>query len=883
VESELWAGSLRPVLPVGLDPMDDVRATLERSAREVFVNACLDPVVAQLEASVVRGIPKDESGFPDLRAYLLTYDHYLYLRRACEEGLPAKENPEVEAPHLRAIFEILRSRRATAAARAEDSHLRHVIRWYGARAGPAVLDERRLAALEKNFAEHATAYIDELRRWMDDHLQRVLKHRDALDAAVEALREECAKRQVQIRSHPSPDHVRVIAEAIRAAGSRYEVAVRQARSLAEVAGVMEPKDLLALLLELRTRLEGYPVLHMHIDRLTGSFDALAGLYAADKTERARLGIVEFLSEVGEPSAPLDGTEWSPSAETLLSRQEAIEAELSGVAASCWVRLRPYVEVLKAPGERLEESVEASGQPEPRLVRVSGWWDTLPLLARAKASNERRTEYLEKGLVPWLARWKEERADDAEYRKRSAYTKQMLEEEVLEPLRQQAAFFAHEPTALSIREDARTALAQALEDFLEEMEAFWSAEFSRKLPSYPADISEASSVLKPWSEEGSELLALEAGIREALYDITKLEVQENDPLEPVLKLAEKDLERVFDAFRMFFPKSDSRVQVTFAETAVRLGRLGQVLAPVVGGFREDHAEGRRLASDVLNNRSRAVVFNKVFQSILMLRRDALSPGAPADRLAGWADEVSRVVLRDLMGLAAADINREWKERHARWRRTMSTGSPNGFLKLFAEEGELYEFRAEFLDDFFEPVESGYTGKEVLGHRLELSDGFRQFVAGMNRIKDVLFSEQGNIFEEELEIELAEVDADAFRLAFVGKGGETQRSPVFEHQSEVVRQRLRWGPGTCEAFVLELDFGDGFKEAMRWTGGWAVAEALAAAVREGDTAEWVGVYEGRTFKARVKVTELGPLARLFLEAGGRNPLRSLGALLPESIVR
>ncbi|MHC4861111.1 MAG: hypothetical protein ACYTDY_13580, partial [Planctomycetota bacterium] len=874
---------------VGLNYSDEIKPTIEAEYRELFAEACLDPMLEELKAKIEGGIPtrvdpeQDGKIVRDTSAYLLLFDHYLYLKRACAESLP-KAKDSSEKPHLQALFDIVKGK-ATKVESVEDSELRRVIRQYGIWAGFNDLTERRQRTFEDAFAKRIEELLGEIRKWVDDQLQRGVKYRDALATAIVDLRKECGSRKEEIWKHDDPEQIRAIAQAIRnKAGLGGKGGLMD---LEEVAGVTEPTDLKALLLEIKARLSRYDEHVSRIDGLVADVDKIAATSVSSDAERAREKIVEFLAEVAAPSETRVGPEWSPTRDTLKAEREGIESDIDMLADAVWDRLKRHVKALKAEGERLEEAVEDESQPTPRLKRAPGWWDTLILLAQAKATNERKTEYIEKGLGPWLDSMKADRAEYAESKKKEHYTKAGLETEILAPLREQAAFFSAGLTADKVRNRAKEVALAGLRVFLEETEAFWSAEFAGKLPPSPAHISEASKSLKPWSEEGSELLLSEASIREALYDITKVKLEEKDPVKPIVDDAQKDLERVFDAFRIFFPKAHPRVQVTFAETAARLGRVGEALAKVVPGYQEDHPAGRKLVADVMSNRAGAVVFNEVLEKINELRKDAPYPGAPADRLAEWAEGTTRTVVQDLLRFAAADINREWKTRYAQWRRILGAGSSKGFQRLFASGGQFPMFRGEFLDSFFEIVESDYKPRKVkpYGYGLELTEGFAEFITQVKRVQNVLFDELGNIVEEELEIELEEADAAASRPAYVTEREEPVYSPVFEHQSEAARQRLRWSPGECKAFVLEINFGDGFKEAKRWTGDWAVAEALADAARESNTFEWVDVYEGRSFKARVKVTDVGRLAGLFLdnETGGKDTMRNLAAKLPEKVVK
>ncbi len=876
--------AVRPgFMDIGLNYSDELIPSMNASFRSVFSRGCLSPLLEDLAKPIKAGIQKDENGSQDVRSYLETWEQYVYLR----DGPPDERNDAVEEPKLEALFTMLRARDGTGRGTRDD--FRYALLEYGGLGSDDNFQTRR-REVESAFIAALTPIVGNAEKWVAGVRRTGEGFEQAFEKAIGKLKKDCARYRSKVAPHESEEDIEKIAKEIRKSAAVKTGGGGSGLSLESFAGVTESGDLSKLLLLVKS---AYPKeediaeadipkkghLPKRIDTLVTELAKPVAQESLRGKEGARTSLVAFLDKIIEGDDQTYAYE-SPTRASLIDRQAEIEEELDSAEADAWNEVEAaVVEIEGAPVETRDE--------DGKTVRREGWWDIFPMLARARLTDQRKEEYLEKGLVVYLRddRWQRERSRD---RDEDIYTRVRLEELILPAVREQVSFFEDEYTATRLADDALTEGTDGVAAFLTALSTYWTGEFKRGLPeSFGVTLPEIYAQLDEWGDKKSDLRTVCLEIEEALFDITDLKGPEDDPLAESTFDARR---AIFETFVVCFTPRDRKVSshATVDDAAKVVAAVSRQLEPVVGrglgGVNPSAA--RRLVGQILTGSDRSPALNDAKKVLRNFRNETGSE--PAQLLAGWLDALLRNTWESLVRHTAEDINQQWASISDDWRASLGSGDPLAFKRIFGLRGsELFNFERDYIKPFFRgpnrmPI-------EVDGSKLVLGNDIRKFLTSLRSFGNSLFTDSGGIRSDNMEVALkiSVNGPEALRIHYQNNSG-TKTSDERRTDEVPVSFKWSWTPTTCESFSMEVFFrGNTSKKLPRiFTGKWAVAEALASADQvSGNTFIWRGEDQALgDWEIQLTFTSGGPgaLFQVFKKANGQDPLQWIISKIPGSVV-
>ncbi len=866
------------VLDIGLNFSDEIRPSAEKSFRKVFGLGVLAPIVRDVKGPLDQGLPNSSDGKPDVRAYLETYRPWLYVRRALGEGLPKEYDAASEEEPLGNLFKVLERRNLVGKAAAAD--LRRCLVEYAARDPDEHVPAKERAAVDAAFVGGIDRFLTDVEKWVQRNKDATGKLKGDIEGAISGLKSECTAQRTAIVPHKAPEFLVEVARAIKRKadpyGGRADLATGgDLKGLA--AGIDGREDLATLLREVKAVAPSDSDIPARIDGVIESLGMSISTEEMKAKEQARQGFIGFLDGIirgeYEPLAYAENLDRT----TLMDRQARIREETDSAGRDAWARLKSNVEALE--GRELEKK-DADG----KVVRESGWWDTLVLLAEARRSDLLVDEYLTKGLVPHLegGRWKKERSSD---RDDQVYTRVRIDEIVLPRLREQAEFLKDLRLADSVREAGLAELNKAFADFLDAMQAYWLDQFAQALPKdRPTDLPAIYDQLRLWSAERGRLLTVAGDIKNAVFDVTRLEGPENDPF---LTAQADRLARMFQTFVVFFDPTTPEVRkfFTLAQAGDAFNRLATDLEPVARGFGAgQRSRAREVAARVVAGGGGVSPFAASVEAARELKGQAAA-SRPSELLADWMTPIVVAAWDGVITLTADDINDEWGRVSSSWARLLASGA-DAFRRVFAEGGEHAKFEKDFLAPFFKIP--GYQPFPTDGAGLEVIGDYTGFVETARLVGGEMFAADGSIRSDTVQVglKIGGETPTSLRVEYVSRGG-TKTSDERRTGPVEVEFSFEWSPSTCQAFNFVIGFRDGTSRRIEFSGPWAVAEAFARADRvEGNAFFWsrtdpaVGRYE---VVLTARGGGVGRLFQIFTRTKGRDPLEDLASRRPERIVR
>jgi IcmF-related N-terminal domain len=871
------------VLDLGLNYSDELIPSMDASFRSVFTRGCLDPMLEFVKPPILAGVPKDAEGRPDVKGFLVLYSRYLYLR----DGPPEEYDAKIEEAHLETLFNALKDRDGTGRGTKED--LRYALREYGGLKGNDDYRTQR-REIEAAYIKALTPIVVDGEAWV----AMIQKHGEGLEEsfakAISKLKENCSRYRSKIAPHDTPKEIVKIAEEIRKAASPHSISRAGQKPLTEIAGVTEPSDLAAVLNQIKA---AYPApenipedaiprgghLPKRIDAVVGNLGQPMTQDELKDQDKARTEIVKFLDKViagDDQTYAYD----KPTRDSLGDRREEITEELRETEEKAWAEIRHAVAGLE------EDDVEEEDK-EGNLVPKKGWWNTLPLLARARLEDVRKEEYLTKGLTAYLSddRWQRERSTD---REEEIYRLQRLSELVIPAMREQVNFFHEEFTALSLRDDATDASSAAVTKYLDDMRAFWTDRFKEAIPhNSPESLGEVYDQLSAWDDKKSDLRRVCFDIEEALYGITEIDGPDDDP---ILEATFEGRRGIFETFVVCFNPDNRNVSQhsTVTEAANEIAAVSRSLDNCVDGLGTENGAGaRQLVAKIYEGAGRGSTFAKAMEKIREFSREG-SSSEPAKLLAEWLVRIMQSAWDRLVKLTAEDINRQWAMLSDGWRASLGQGDPIAFKRIFGDRsGEIMKFYRDYVEPFFKMP--GYVSQESDGATMVMLSGFRDFANDLSTYGSKLFTGQGGIRQDSMEVSLkiAGKAPVGLKLHYQSNSG-TKTSDERRTDEVPVTFNWSWSPTACESFSMEVFFrGNNSKKLPRmFTGKWAVAEALAAANEiSGNTFIWKGEEPNvGDWEIHLTFTSGGPgaLYQLYRSANGQNPLQWILSRMPDQVV-
>lgn len=815
-------------LDAGLNYSDEVIPTIEDSFRQVTLNGLVYPPLADLKAKVDEGIPAKD-GVPDVDAWQTTFGHYLYLKRAVNGELPAEMDAAAEEPHLETLMASLKRRNL--AGEAGPTDLRRALWRFGLDDGFDELPEydreqlgNRMRELEEAYAKQTDVWISRVEAFVSQRTTAEGELRRDYEAAIRGLKEACAKAEV--RPHESLASLESLAREIQAKASGLSERSANQTPITDLAPNEE--SLVAGLKEVQERAPAGSDLAARAEKLLKPFEKKEISSTADPRQKALIALVAEIGEVMKPGP--DDAAWPsrPTKDDLDRRRTDIAEELAGLYERVWKRIEPQVATL----EEKPLTTEVKEGDATKQVHRPDWYDTIPLLAKARRADQRKRSYLENGLSPWLEspKWRLDRPTDPDA---EVYSVSQLLEVMLPRLRDQAAFFEiADEKGLVARETARDAQAvihAAIDRWLTDADEYWTRQFTSALVEPASTLAQVRSQLDEWKgTRPSLLMGTMKQVQTALDGLTK--VSEDPRGDPVLGESESRREAIWRKWAVCFQIDDLSVY-TIHRAVADLADFSQALGRVVSPLGTDSENARKLVVTIL----------KGGQSILSLAaevetrlRSNAAEGTPRFLLADRLGAITKATWSGLLNETADDVNDRWSDVRVT---LASATTPGAFQSAFGPSGPFGTFRKDYLDDLFDGPEL-LPKKEILGARLVVTPGLRQTVKQAASLSSGLFDETGNIRSDRvvLDLQLGGSSAQTLVVEYQPKAGQTETSPKYINGPQVTFG-FTWSPLTCQEFRFTVGFGPGNEpKTHRWTGPWAVADAFRSARQEGSKYIW-----------------------------------------------
>jgi hypothetical protein len=537
--------------------------------------------------------------------------------------------------------------------------------------------------------------------------------------------------------------------------------------------------------------------------------------------------------------------------------------------------------LEGPDTVLEEEDD-----EGNVKRKEGWWDVLPLMARARLTDLRKKEYLDKGLMDFLGndRWQEERSTD---RESEIYTRRRLEEHILPIVREQVKFFDEPFTATRLSEDALRAGTDGVAGFLSKLSDYWTGRFEQSFPdTVGATLQDVYDQLQEWEDKKSDLRRVCTEIDTALYDLTDIEGNKDDPL---LEATFASRREIFETFVVCFNPNEGKVSqhATVTEASRTVSLVVRELQQVAGrGMGIDQAAARRLVGNILTGTGRAPALGQIKDVVRDFRNE--SGSKPAALLADRLELLMRNAWDGLVKETAENINSHWSTLVSEWRISLQGNDPQEFKRIFAERGsEMSNFERDYITPFFRAP--NHMPIETDGATLVLKSEVRSFITNLRSFGTSIFGSGGSIRSDTMEVglKISGNGPDGLVVHYQSSSG-TKSSEERRTDEVPVSFKFQWTPTTCESFSMEVSFRGNAKKVLPrvFTGKWAVAEALASANQvSGNTFIWRGDEPSLgDWEIQLTFTSGGPgsLFALYQKTGGQDPLAWIVSKLPESVV-
>jgi oligoribonuclease NrnB/cAMP/cGMP phosphodiesterase (DHH superfamily) len=551
-----------------------------------------------------------------------------------------------------------------------------------------------------------------------------------------------------------------------------------------------------------------------------------------------------------------------------------------VGKETWSRIESAVAAIET--EPLTE--EKKDGDKVKKVHRPGWYDTITLLAQARRADQREGDYEQHGLKPWLdlGRWRKQQPGDAEA---DVFSARQFGEVMLPRLRKQAEFFEiGDENGLVARDIAAAAQAdihRAVDTWLTEADEYWQRQFTSSLPAPARTLAQVRTRLDELKGiRPSLLMSTMKNIQGAFSGLKKLT---DDPKsDVVLAASEERRKQLYDKWSVCFDIQDLSVY-TIHRAIADLSDFSQAIDLVVSSLGTDTAQARARVAKISKGGT-----NVLSQASEVANR--LDAGAAADSprsaLAKQVRAITDAAWSGLLEAAEKNVNDRWSNVRV----TLSGGG--SFKAAFGAGGPFDTFKKEYLSDLFNEDDL-QTRARILGQTLAITTEMRQTLNQVKKLRNGLFDSSGSYRSDHVALDLqlgGAANPESLVVEYQPKEGQTQTSQKYVNGRPITFQ-FDWSPLTCKEFRFTVGFVNSEPKTHKWTGPWAVADALRAARQESNAYVWPakeGEWKndaGQPYE--VKLTLLPDSTTALLEfypgGGDKSPIDALIQSLPAKAVK